>query len=102
MVRVLAFLLMTSSVVLAAENADAQARACMGQNDMRKALVEHNLTSPGDAMRTAGGAARGEVVRLRLCMHDQAYVYEAIVLKRDGKVARVVIDGPSGKVSAIR
>lgn len=103
MLRVLTFLLMTTGAVMAAETADAQTmRACMGQQDMRKTLAEHKLTSPADAMKAAGGAGRGEVVRLRLCLHDEQYVYEAVVLKRDGKVARVVIDGSSGKVSAIR
>lgn len=41
-------------------------------------------------------------MRIRLCRQGEDFVYVVTTLKRDGKVARVTLEGKSGKVAAIR
>ena len=57
---------------------------------------------PAQASRHARQAAPGEVVRIRLCRQGDDYVYVVTTLKRDGRVARVTLEGQSGKVGTIR
>ena len=50
----------------------------------------------------ASYAYPGEVVRIRLCRQGDDFVYVVTTLKRDGRVARVTLEGQSGKIATIR
>ena len=41
-------------------------------------------------------------LRIRLCRQGDEFVYVVTTMKRDGRVARVTLDGASGKVADIR
>jgi uncharacterized membrane protein YkoI len=75
---------------------------CMTTEEMREAVEAGRAVPAIAASRAARGAAPGEVVRIRLCVEEQKYVYRVTTLRRDGRVAHVTIDGASGNVAAVR
>ncbi|RDJ22986.1 hypothetical protein DWF00_06380 [Bosea caraganae] len=82
---------------------DSQAPiSCLSADETRDAVAEGRVMQPAQASRHARNAAPGEVVRIRLCRQGEDFVYVVTTLKRDGRVARVTLEGQSGKVSAIR
>jgi uncharacterized membrane protein YkoI len=76
--------------------------SCLSADEMREAVADGRVMQPAQASRYARNAAPGEVVRIRLCRQGDEYVYVVTTLKRDGRVARVTLEGQSGKVSTIR
>ena len=76
--------------------------ACLSPDEMRDAVAEGRVMQPAQASLHARHAAPGEVVRIRLCRQGEDYVYVVTTLKRDGRVARVTLEGQSGKVATIR
>ncbi len=76
--------------------------ACLSADETRDAVAEGRVIQPAQASRHARQAAPGEVVRIRLCRQGDDYVYVVTTLKRDGRVARVTLEGQSGKVGTIR
>jgi uncharacterized membrane protein YkoI len=76
--------------------------ACLSADETREAVTAGQVMQPALASRHARDAAPGEVVRISLCRQGESFVYVVTTLKRDGRVARVTLDGHSGKVSDIR
>jgi len=76
--------------------------SCLSADEMRDAVAEGRVIQPVQASRHARQAAPGEVVRIRLCRQGEDFVYVVTTLKRDGRVARVTLEGQSGKVATIR
>jgi uncharacterized membrane protein YkoI len=98
---ILAVLLLVSPlpVVLADNTAPI---SCLSAEETRDAVSEGRVIEPVQASRRARNAAPGEVVRISLCRQGEGFVYVVTTLKRDGRVARVTLEGQSGKVSTIR
>jgi hypothetical protein len=42
------------------------------------------------------------MLRAMLCSDGDVYLYVISVLRKDGRVVHVVVDGPSGKVGAVQ
>jgi uncharacterized membrane protein YkoI len=76
--------------------------SCLSAEEMREAVSDGRVIEPIQASRRARSAAPGEVLRIRLCRSGENYVYVITTLKRDGRVARVTLEGQSGKVATIR
>ena len=76
--------------------------SCLSADEMRDAVAEGRVMQPAQASLHARHAAPGEVVRIRLCRQGEDYVYVVTTLKRDVRVARVTLEGQSGKVATIR
>jgi hypothetical protein len=76
--------------------------ACLSAEETREAVLDGKVMQPAAASRHAREAAPGEVVRIRLCRQGEDFIYVVTTLKRDGRVARVTLDGHSGKVADIR
>jgi uncharacterized membrane protein YkoI len=76
--------------------------SCLSADETRDAVADGRVIQPALASRHARQAAPGEVVRIRLCRQGEDYVYVVTTLKRDGRVARVTLEGQSGKVATIR
>ena len=76
--------------------------SCLSAAEMREAVNDGKVIQPAQASHEARSAAPGEVVRIRLCRQGEEYIYVVTTLKRDGRVARVTLEGQSGKVAAIR
>lgn len=82
---------------------DSQAPiSCLSADETREAVADGRVMQPAEASRHARNAAPGEVVRIRLCRQGDDFVYVVTTLKRDGRVARVTLEGQSGKISAVR
>lgn len=81
---------------------DAPTMSCLSADETRDAVSEGRVIQPLQASRRARSAAPGEVVRIRLCRQGDEFVYVVTTLKRDGRVARVTLEGQSGKVATIR
>jgi uncharacterized membrane protein YkoI len=76
--------------------------SCLSADETRDAVSDQRVIQPAEASRHARHAAPGEVVRIQLCRQGEEYVYVVTTLKRDGRVARVTLEGQSGKVATIR
>jgi uncharacterized membrane protein YkoI len=81
---------------------DPQPISCLSAQEMRETIADGRVIQPVQASRHARNAAPGEVLRIRLCRQGEELVYVVTTLKRDGRVARVTLEGQSGKVETIR
>jgi uncharacterized membrane protein YkoI len=75
---------------------------CLSSEQMREAVFAGHAIPASTATRAAREASAGDVVRVRLCHHDERLVYRITMLQRDGRVGHVTIDGSSGKVADVR
>ncbi|CAN7512905.1 PepSY domain-containing protein [Bosea sp. LjRoot237] len=99
-VAILAFVIATASPV---ETVDSPPPiSCLSAQETREAVSDGKVMQPATASRHAREAAPGEVLRIRLCRQGDEFVYVVTTMKRDGRVARVTLDGASGKVADIR
>jgi uncharacterized membrane protein YkoI len=85
-----------------AKEREAPARSCLTAAEIRDAVQDKHVVSQVTALRAARGAVAGDAVRAHLCRKDGGLVYAITVLKKDGKVSRVFVDGPTGKVIGSR
>ncbi len=99
---ILAFALVSASPMPIVLVDDATPISCLSSDEMRDAVADGRVIKPAEASRHARHAAPGEVVRIRLCRQGEDFVYVLTTLKRDGRVARVTLEGQSGKISTIR
>jgi hypothetical protein len=76
--------------------------ACLSAQEIREAVQERRVVPQVAALRAARAAVAGDAVRARLCQRDGSLVYAITVLKKDGQVSRVYVDGPTGKVLSSR
>jgi hypothetical protein len=76
-------------------------RACLSQSETREVVAARKLFAPFSALRTAAARGHGETIGVRLCRLNEELIYEVTVLRRDGRVVKVVIDAVSGKIVRI-
>ncbi len=77
--------------------------ACLTKSEQRAAVASKMAISLGDAIRALRAhGRRAEVVRARLCRHDEKLVYVLTLLGRSGRVREVTVDAVSGEVIAGR
>ncbi len=74
------------------------ADACLTQDEIREEVSQKRVVTQVSALRAARAHLGGEAVRARLCRRESGLVYVITSLKRDGKVIRVLVDAPTGKV----
>ncbi len=73
--------------------------ACLGAGDLHEAIAQRRVIEPKAALATARQLAPGaEVMRGGLCRQGEALIYQILILRKDGRLVHVTIDGPSGKV----
>ncbi len=72
--------------------------SCLNASETRAALDHNKFTDPAAALRSAAAVAHAEPLRSRLCRWNDDYVYEITLLRRDGKVMRVVIKAEDGSL----
>jgi uncharacterized membrane protein YkoI len=75
---------------------------CLSSEQLRDAVFSGHAIPANAATRAAREASNGDVVRVRLCHHEERLVYRVTMLQRDGRVGHVTIDGSSGKVAEVR
>lgn len=75
---------------------------CLSSGDATEAVAMHKVVPPAVALGHARGAVPdADVLRASLCRGQDALVYRITVLRRDGRLVRVTVDAPSGKVRAV-
>jgi uncharacterized membrane protein YkoI len=79
------------------------ARPCLSQREMRDIVITSRVVAPALAIGAARRAVPGaDMLRATLCREADIFVYVISVLRKDGRVVHVVIDGPTGKVAAVQ
>jgi hypothetical protein len=79
-------------------NGEPSKRSCLSQAETRETVVARKLFAPYLALRAASARAHGETIGVRLCRLAEVLVYDVTVLRRDGRVVKVIIDAASGRI----
>lgn len=78
------------------------AKPCLSPREMREVVSARRLVAPAHAVGMARRAVPGaDMLRAALCVDGEVYLYVISVLRKDGRVVHVVVDGPSGKVADV-
>jgi uncharacterized membrane protein YkoI len=98
----LAISLLAGLGLAARAEGERDAPPCLSPGDTADIVTAHKVVAPGEALvRVRKAVPDSDVLRAALCRGGDALVYEVTVLRRDGKVVRVTVDAPSGKVKTI-
>jgi len=90
------------SLTLAADTLSHRA-ACLTKAEQRAAVATKHAISLGQAIKLLREQRRhSDVVRARLCRHDEKLAYVLTLLGRSGKVVTVTIDATSGEFHIAR
>lgn len=77
-------------------------KACLSSGDAAEAVSSRRVIRPAEAIVAAREAVpNADVLRASLCRDGSVLVYRIMALRPDGRLARVTVDAPSGKVRAI-
>jgi uncharacterized membrane protein YkoI len=83
----------------AAARAEDVAVVCLTSGDAAEMVASRRVIAPQDAMVAARHAIpSGDILRASLCRKEDDLVYRLTAIRPDGRVVRVTIDAPSGKV----
>ncbi len=81
----------------------ARAADCLSSGDMSDAVASRKVVAPGEAIALVRRAVpKADILRASLCREPDTLVYRITALRRDGRLIRVTVDAPSGKVKTIR
>jgi uncharacterized membrane protein YkoI len=76
--------------------------SCLSSGDALEAVTARQVVEPTAALGRAREAVPdADVLRAALCRGPDALVYRITVLRHDGRLIRVTVDAPSGKVTTI-
>jgi uncharacterized membrane protein YkoI len=79
------------------------AQPCLSPRDMRDVVSTNRVVGPALAIGAARRAVPGaDMLRATLCRDGEVFVYVISVLRKDGRVVHVVVDGPTGKVASMQ
>ena len=80
----------------AQSSAQPAGRFCYPQTESINAVVTNRLMRPFAALRAARIATGADPVAAKLCRWREEFVYEVVLLHRDGRVANVFVDAVTG------
>lgn len=93
-------------LLLAAPGAAAASEpgpACLSSGETSEAVAARQIVAPARAIVSARRAVpNASVLRAALCRGPDALIYRITVLRDDGRVVRVTVDAPSGRVKGVR
>ena len=92
------------ALAVPALGAEAQetVHACLTPSEAREAVIANKFADPMSALRTAAAHSHAEALRSRLCRWNEEFVYEITLLRRDGKVIKVLIKATDGTLTGAR
>jgi uncharacterized membrane protein YkoI len=80
-------------------HAAPHAGTCLTKSEQRAAVAAHHAIPLGRAIKILREhGKRAEVVRARLCRHDDKLVYMLTLLAHNGKVIRTSVDAGNGEL----
>jgi uncharacterized membrane protein YkoI len=75
---------------------------CLSPGDTVEIVTAHEVVPPSEALiHVRSAVPDSEILRASLCREPDSLVYRIVLLTRDGRVVRVTLDAPSGKVKTI-
>lgn len=75
---------------------------CLSTGEATEAVASRRAVAAADAIGLARRTVpNADVLRAALCSEPDALVYRITVLRTDGKLVRVTVDAPSGKVKSV-
>ncbi|NNM72638.1 PepSY domain-containing protein [Enterovirga aerilata] len=75
---------------------------CLSPGDTVEVVAAHEVVAPSEALvHVRRAVPDSEILRASLCREPDALVYRIVLLTRDGRVVRVTVDAPSGKVKTV-
>lgn len=78
------------------------ATGCVSSGDAAEAVQARRIVAPDEALSQARRAVPdSDILRATLCHATETLVYRIMALRRDGRLVRVTVDAPSGKVTAV-
>ena len=96
--RLIILVLLAGLLVVPARAADAPHESCLTKAEQRAAVTANKAISLAQAIKVLRQHRQySEVVRARLCRHDQKLVYVLTLLGRSGKVVTATIDAVNGE-----
>jgi uncharacterized membrane protein YkoI len=78
---------------------DASHLVCLSKAEQRAAVAANQAIPLAQVIKTLRQHGhRAELVRARLCRHDETVVYVLTLLARSGKVTRATVDAGNGEL----
>jgi uncharacterized membrane protein YkoI len=75
---------------------------CLSSGDALEAVSTRQVVPPARAIVQARAAAPdADVIRAVLCRQANRLVYLVMALREDGRLVRIAVDAPSGKVKSV-
>ena len=76
--------------------------SCLSYGDTADFVASRRVIAPGQAVVAARHAVPdGDIMRAALCRKADALVYRLTAIRADGRVVKVTVDAPSGKVQTV-
>jgi uncharacterized membrane protein YkoI len=76
-------------------------QSCLTRAEQRAAVAANKAIRLAQAIKSLRSRGqRGEVVRARLCRHDETLVYVLTLLGHSGKVTNVTVDAVNGELTS--
>lgn len=76
-------------------------QSCLTRAEQRAAVAANKAIPLAQAIKSLRNRGhRGEVVRARLCRHDETLVYVLTLLGHSGKVISVTVDAGNGELTS--
>lgn len=70
---------------------------CFSTAQTRDQIEAHKLSDPFLSMRATAERMQGEALGARLCRRGDDLLYEISVLRRDGHIAKILVDAANGR-----
>ena len=75
---------------------------CLSSGDATEAVAIHRVVAPAEAIVLAQRTVpNADILRATLCREPNALVYRITALRHDGKVVRLTVDAPSGRLKTV-
>ena len=85
--------------VISAPGTSHAAIQCLSAKETREVVAQKLVISPAAALRAArASTGGGQAVLARLCRRETGFIYQFAILRPDGKVVRLTLDGVTGRV----
>jgi hypothetical protein len=72
---------------------------CLNAAETRESVKARHLLEPFAALKSAGAQRKAEPLSAKLCRIGDVFIYEIVLLHRDGRLVHVDIEAATGKIA---